>query len=151
MIKLDPSAPQHLTPTEQLQYSQVTTRANWAHIASLFFYCVLIALFSVNQWLRAEGISLLQWGVQCGPLFLFWFGLRKRHRRTYLWLCFVLLLYFIKGVEGVMTPGVDSFDWILLIASTALFITSMMTARWQYVREKILFDHDTVTNQGTNK
>ena len=104
--------------------------ANYSHWVSVFFYCVLLALFSLHQWLQPEGISLFQWSVQCLPLLMFWPGLRKRHRRTYQWLCFVLLLYFIKGVEGVMSTRADAFDWVLLTASTSLFISSMMAAHW---------------------
>lgn len=141
MIKLDSTPPDHLPPEVKTTYIQVTHRSNWAHIASLFFYIALLALFSLNQWFRSEGISIFQWTVQCGPLLMFWLGLRKRHRRTYLWLCFVLLLYFIKGVEGVMVVKPDLFYMTLLISSTSLFITSMMAARWQFLREKILFDY----------
>lgn len=141
MITLDTTPPSELAPEEKTTFIQVTTRSNWAHIASLILYIALLVLFSLNQWFRAEGISLFQWAVQCGPLLIFWLGLRRRHRRTYLWLCFVLLLYFIKGVEGVMGLSPDLFDAVLLFSSTSLFITSMMAARWQFLREKILFDH----------
>ena len=112
--------------------------ANLSHWATLFFYCALLALFTVNQWLRADGISLFQWSVQCLPLLLFWFGLRIRRRRTYLWMCFVLLLYFIKGVEGVMAPVSDLFDWLLLCASVGLFIASLSTARWLLLGEQFV-------------
>lgn len=141
MITLDTAPPGDLTPEAKATFIQVTTRSNWAHIASLALYISLLVLFSLNQWFRAEGISLFQWSVQCGPLLIFWFGLRKRHRRTYLWLCFVLLLYFIKGVEGVMRPTPNLFDAVLLFSSSSLFITSMLAARWQFLREKLLFDH----------
>lgn len=151
MIKLDATAPAGLPDSVAPDFSQATVRSNWAHIASLALYICLLMLFSLHQWFRAEGISLFQWAVQCGPLLIFWFGLRKRHRRTYLWLCFVLLLYFIKGVEGVMGPTPDLFDSILLIASTSLFITSMMTARWQFLREKILYEHRDALQQGKHE
>ena len=151
MIKLATTPPAGLPPAAQATFSQVTVRSNWAHIASLVLYISLLVLFSAHQWSRAEGISLFQWTVQCGPLLIFWFGLRKRHRRTYLWLCFVLLLYFIKGVEGVMGPTPDLFDTVLLTASTSLFITSMMAARWQFLREKILYDHRDALDQGANE
>ena len=114
------------------------------HTLTLTFYSVLLALFSLNQWFRPEGISLLQWSVQCLPLLLFWFGLRVKRRRTYLWLCFVILLYFIKGVEGVMGLSPDLFDVVLLSASTLLFISSMMTARCFLLIEKIKFEQQTI-------
>lgn len=121
--------------------STLQYKARIGHRLTLVFYIMLLTLFSVHQWLRPEGISLLQWTVQCLPLLLFWFGLRVQRRRTYLWLCFVILLYFIKGVEGVMGLSPDLFDSVLLIASTSLFMTSMMTARWLLLIEKIKFEH----------
>jgi uncharacterized membrane protein len=110
--------------------------ANYSHWATLFFYCVLLVLFSVNQWLRPQGISLFQWSVQCLPLLMFWFGLRVKRRRTYLWLCFVLLLYFIKGVEGVMSLNAGLFDWVLLSGSVGLFVSCLATARWLLLKEQ---------------
>ncbi len=109
-----------------------STQLKYYHWAALFFYSSLIVLFSAHQWFRAEGISLVQWSVQSIPLLIFWFGLRKRHQRSYQYLCFVVLMYFINGVIGVMRPTPDYFDWILLIASVGLFIASMMAARAQY-------------------
>ena len=125
--------------TAQQRIALFERRALYAHWATLFFYCALLTLFSLHQWFRPEGISLFQWSVQCLPLLMFWFGLRIRKRRTYSWLGFVLFLYFIKGVEGVMgfTPTV--FDWCLLVFSTSLFITSTMAARWLLLKEKELY------------
>lgn len=108
------------------------------HWATLFFYSSLIVLFTAHQCFRAEGISLVQWTVQSIPLLIFWFGLRKRHQRSYQYLCFVVLMYFINGVVGVMRPAPDYFDWILLIASVGLFLSSMMAARAQY--KQYVFD-----------
>lgn len=121
------------------RYDQLALYAHWA---TLFFYCSLLALFSLHQWFRPEGISLFQWSVQCLPLLLFWFGLRIRRRRTYLWLGFVLFLYFIKGVEGVMSFTPTVFDWCLLIFSTSLFITSIMAARWLMLKEKVIYEQN---------
>lgn len=117
-------------------------KARLGHWATLAIYCSLLALFTLHQWFRPEGISLLQWSVQCLPLLMFWFGLRTQRRRTYLWLCFVILLYFIKGVEGVMGLSPDLFDSILLVSSFSLFISCMMTARWLLLIEKIKFEYN---------
>ncbi|HEY7773784.1 MAG TPA: DUF2069 domain-containing protein [Marinagarivorans sp.] len=124
------------------QIARYDKRALYAHWATLFFYCALLALFSLHQWFRPEGISLFQWSVQCLPLLLFWFGLRIRRRRTYLWLGFVLFLYFIKGVEGVMGFTPTLFDWCLLTFSTSLFITCIMAARWLMLKEKIIYEQN---------
>ena len=131
-----PLSPSFDTAASQLRISLFERRALYAHWATLFFYCALLTTFSLHQWFRAEGISLFQWSVQCLPLLLFWFGLRIRRRRTYSWLGFVLFLYFIKGVEGVMGFNPTWFDWCLLTFSTSLFITSTMAARWLYLTEK---------------
>ncbi|AFU98319.1 DUF2069 domain-containing protein [Simiduia agarivorans] len=68
--------------------------------------------------------------LQSIPLLMFVPGMLANHHRTYSWLCFVVLFYFIVGVTNVMSPLADTFGWVLLAASTLLFMAAMMTSRW---------------------
>lgn len=68
--------------------------------------------------------------LQSVPLLMFVPGMLANHHRTYSWLCFVVLFYFIVGVTNVMSPLADGFGWVLLIASSLLFMAAMMTSRW---------------------
>lgn len=66
------------------------------------------------------------------PLSLFLPGIIKRKPRTYIWLCFFILLYFCEGVlNAFLLPTTQG--WLGLAESliiTALFIVAMYAARW---------------------
>ncbi|MDX1693093.1 MAG: DUF2069 domain-containing protein, partial [Ketobacteraceae bacterium] len=66
------------------------------------------------------------------PLTLFLPGILKRNPRTYIWLCFLILLYFCEGVvNAFLLPSLQG--WLGLAESlliTALFIAAMYAARW---------------------
>ncbi len=66
----------------------------------LSLYSALLAYFAVNSFL-ALGVSAalpVIWLVQTIPLLIFLPGLRSGKARSYAWLSFVILLYFIHGV-----------------------------------------------------
>lgn len=91
---------------------------------------VLVASFSVWQLSRPQGISWLFWVVQCLPLLILIPGMVMQRSRTYIWLCFLMLVYFIKGVDGVISPSRAWIDYLFLVVSILLFISAMLTARW---------------------
>ena len=66
------------------------------------------------------------------PLALFLPGIIKRNPRTYVWLCFFVLLYFCEGVLAAFRlPTAEG--WLGLIEClliTVLFIAAMYAARW---------------------
>lgn len=93
---------------------------------------VLIAGFSVWQLSRPQGISWLFWGVQCLPLLILIPGMVTQRPRTYIWLCFLMLVYFVKGVDGVISPSRAWIDYLFLGISILLFICAMFTARWMH-------------------
>ena len=65
------------------------------------------------------------------PLLLFLPGMLKDNLRSYIWLCFVCLLYFIALVERLFAqPG----NWVLItgmVAVVVLFSSAMMYVRWR--------------------
>lgn len=94
-------------------------------------YGALIACFCLWQLTRPDGPSVFFWLVQTLPLLIFLPGLLARHYRTYSWMCFVLLMYFVKGVDGVISPSVAWIDYVVLSASVVLFIAAMFTSRYR--------------------
>lgn len=63
-------------------------------------FAALVAYFAINSYM-ALGLSPalpVIWIVQTLPLLIFLPGLLKGKARTYAWLSFVVLLYFIHGV-----------------------------------------------------
>lgn len=96
---------------------------------TLVLYSLLLTSFCVWQVLRAEGPHYFLWLVQTVPLLIFLPGLLRDNPRVYIGLCFVLLLYFIKAVEGLFSPARDWLDYALLILTVLLFIVAMMASR----------------------
>ncbi|MBB3167805.1 DUF2069 domain-containing protein [Simiduia aestuariiviva] len=110
------------TPTD------VHQKALWGQRLSAIALAVLV-LDALAQQLSPEA----RWStllIQLLPLVIFVPGMLAKHYRTYSWLCFVVLFYFIVGVTNVMSPLADVHGWVTLVASTVLFNTAMMTSRW---------------------
>lgn len=100
-------------------------------------YGLLLASFCVWQLIRPGGPRYFAWTVQLVPLLIFLPGLRRDNPRAHIGLCFVLLLYFIKAVEGMFSPARAWIDYALLILTVFLFIVSMLTSRWLQRAPKI--------------
>lgn len=65
------------------------------------------------------------------PLLAFLPGMRRDSLRSFIWLCFVTLLYFIALVERAFaTPG-QLLPWLGLAAVTILFGSAMFYVRWR--------------------
>lgn len=103
---------------------RIALRLNW------ICYLGLLLLFMVWN-LSLPGGSIKLWILQTVPLLLVLPGLLKRRYRSYLWLCFILLLYITASIVDVTMPGRGWQDGILLLLSLTLFFSAMMTSRWQ--------------------
>lgn len=96
---------------------------------TLILYGLLLACFCLWQILLPGGPKYFLWLVQMVPLLIFLRGLLRDNPRVYIGLCFVLLLYFIKAVEGLFSPARDWLDYALLVFTVTLFIVSMLASR----------------------
>lgn len=101
-----------------------------ARAISWLLYGSLIFAYSVWQLTREGGPSYFFWVVQLVPLLLVLPGLKAGYPRSYIWLCLLLLLYFIKGVDGIISPSRAWIDYVVLSISVLLFISAMLTSRW---------------------
>lgn len=104
---------------------RIARRLNWA------CYIGLLLLFVV--WNLLPGGSVKWWILQTAPLLLVLPGLLKNHYRSYLWLCFILLLYITASIVDVMMPTRGWRHGVLLVLSLTLFFSAMITSRWQRV------------------
>jgi len=91
-------------------------------------YSALLVMLTLNI-LLGEKINIMHLLVAILPLAIFIPGLRKPHHRTYSWLCFVLLMYFLFLVPLLMSYW-SLIYWALTILVSILFIAAMMTSRW---------------------
>jgi len=91
-------------------------------------YLIFITLMSYLNFQQADS-SIKLWLVKIIPLLIFIPGFIKRKYRTYSWLCFAILPYFIWITPLVMGRGNWS-DWTMISLIVMLFISAMMTSRW---------------------
>ena len=68
----------------------------------LFLYFLVS---SILVYERLSPISIIVWLIQIVPLLIFLPGLHRTHLRTYAWLSFVMLLYFIHAVLVAFEPA----------------------------------------------
>ncbi len=90
-----------------------------------------IAFLLLMSWLNFQpaDASFKLWLVKIIPLLIFVPGMIQRRYRTYSWLCFAILPYFIWVTPLVMGRGSWS-DWMMVGLIAVLFTASMMSSRW---------------------
>lgn len=108
----------------------LTSKAKGAKWLSIFLFSALLLTFCVWQLSREDGPSYFFWVVQTLPLLIFIPGLKANSPKAYIGLCFIVLMYFIKGVEGVFHPAKAWIDVSTLVLSVLLFISAMFASRW---------------------
>lgn len=114
-----------ITETEALVLRK---KLRWGQQLCLIAYLMLLLSLTAN-YLLAEQIQWMHWLVSLVPLIIFLPGFKRPHHRTYSWLCFVLLMYFLFLVPLLMSHW-SAFYWFLTLLVTFLFVTAMMTSRW---------------------
>lgn len=119
----------------QLEEALVTvnkklTPGLWVTHGSYVIFLVLMSWLNFqaeNGGVNSSSIKL--WLVKVIPLIIFIPGFLKKYYRTYSWLCFAILPYFIWITPLVVGRGSWS-DWVLTLLIVVLFISAMMTSRW---------------------
>lgn len=97
-------------------------------ITAIGSYAALLLFFTLSNLLQDSG-SLRTWLVSVLPLLIFIPGLIKQTHRTYSWICFMSLMYFVIIIPLLMSRWLWS-DWTITILVCSLFISAMMTSRW---------------------
>ena len=114
---------------EEMQTALVQTKeklrlGQWIIHGSYAGFLVLMS------WAHFAGNNDLKlWLIKVVPLLIFIPGFIKAHYRTYSWLCFAVLPYFIWMTPLVMGRG-NIIDWVMTLLIVVLFIAAMMTSRW---------------------
>lgn len=113
----------------------LASKANLTHQLTLGFLLASLLLFGLWYLLiqpPPTAPPLLIALFHIIPLALFLPGIIKRKPRSYVWLCFFILLYFCEGVlSAFLLPTIQG--WLGLtqcLLITALFCTAMYAARW---------------------
>jgi uncharacterized membrane protein len=95
---------------------------------TLFSFAALLAIFTLLNVL-SEKTNLVFLLFQIFPLLIFIPLLRRPTHRTYSWLCFVSLMYFVGIIPLLMGSWSFSY-WLITLLVSSLFVAAMMTSRW---------------------
>ena len=98
-------------------------RLTWLSWAGLLLQQVL------DAWLT--GVPWVIWLGKLLPLLIFLPGMLRDRLRSFIWLCFVCLLYFIALVERVFAVPTGVLGWSGLLAVCLLFSAGMLYVRWR--------------------
>jgi uncharacterized membrane protein len=92
-------------------------------------WLVLLLQQVADAWVHQ--VPWIIWLGKVLPLLIFLPGMLKDNLRSFIWLCFVSLLYFIALVERLFAqPG----NWLAIIGMVAvviLFTAAMFYVRWR--------------------
>ncbi|CAD5109058.1 DUF2069 domain-containing protein [Zestomonas carbonaria] len=76
--------------------------------------------------------------VELVPLLILAPGVLLGNARAHAWLCFVVNLYFIKGVLAALDPHRSLLGWSEALISLALFCTALLYVRWRFQYDRKL-------------
>lgn len=72
------------------------------------------------------------------PLALLAPGLLMGSPRAHAWMCFLVNLYFIKGVLAAFDPARSVLGWAEAVLSLSLFCAALMYTRWRFQYDRKL-------------
>ncbi|MEA5674400.1 DUF2069 domain-containing protein [Pseudomonas sp. MH2] len=113
----------------------LTPRLRLTRALSLACFFGLIALLVVNNlWfadLHGARVEVIL-AIELIPLLLLLPGMLSGSARAHAWTCFVVNIYFIKGVLAAFDPARALFGWIEVLVSLGLFVSGLLYVRWKF-------------------
>lgn len=106
-----------------------TPRWKIASVVTWLSWGVLFLQQGYDSWASAAPGFI--WAVKLVPLLLFLPGMWRDNLRSFIWLCFVSLGYFLVLVQRAFVESADMGVWVGLTAVVALFIAAMLYVRWR--------------------
>ncbi len=123
-----------LPPLEWLQ-----PRMRLMHVVSLVLLAALALLLVVWNQFFADLHGARTWvisAIELFPLLLVAPGMLLGSARVHAWACFVMNLYFIKGVLAWIDPARAWLGVLETLLSVALFTSALLYVRWRYQYER---------------
>ena len=111
------------------------SRMSWArpsdkaHVLTWLSWALLLAVQVLDTWMLHQ--PWIFWLARLLPLLLFLPGMLRDNLRSYIWLCFVSLLYFIALVERLVAQPNNVLSIVGMFSVVTLFIAAMMFVRWR--------------------
>ncbi|AEJ11871.1 MULTISPECIES: DUF2069 domain-containing protein [Pseudomonas] len=126
--------PKVLPPLEWLAPRLRLTRA----LSLAFFFGLIALLVANNLWfanLHGARVEVIL-AIELVPLLLLLPGMLTGSARAHAWSCFVVNIYFIKGVLAAFDPARAVFGWVEVLVSLGLFISGLLYVRWKFQHER---------------
>jgi uncharacterized membrane protein len=121
------------------QLEWLAPRLRLTRALSLAFFFGLIALLVVNNlWfanLHGARVEVIL-AIELVPLLLLLPGMLLGSARAHAWTCFVVNIYFIKGVLAAFDPARAVFGWVEVLLSLGLFVSGLLFVRWKFQHER---------------
>jgi uncharacterized membrane protein len=92
-------------------------------------YALLFTAQALEVWTR--NAPWIIWLAVLMPLLIFLPGMLRDNLRSFIWLCFVLLLYFMRLVVSLFEDPTAPLAVIGMVAVVVLFIAAMLYVRWR--------------------
>lgn len=92
-------------------------------------YGVLFVQQALEMWLGQA--PWIIWLAVMLPLVVFLPGMFQDNLRSFIWVCFVSLLYFMRLVVNLFQDPHDILSIVGMFAVTILFCSAMMYVRWR--------------------
>lgn len=115
---------------EHAPKTPIVNKMQRATSITYILFAALIVLILYWNITRETGFKISIMVFQTLPLLALLPGMVQKAYRSYSWLCFLLLFYFIFAVQLVFSSIRQTSDYIFLILIICLFVSSMMTSRW---------------------
>jgi uncharacterized membrane protein len=115
-----------------------------SHRAVVYCYAALLAVFALyGLWQLFNGGNavaiVVLWLIKSVPLAIFIPGLRARKLRTYAWLSFVSLLYFVQSVQTAFTVDARAYGVLVTLLVATLFCALVVYIRSYRGHYKVSF------------
>ncbi len=105
------------------------TKVSIAHGITWGSWLLLLLQQTQDSWIH--GAPWFIWSVKIIPLLMFLPGMLRDNLRSYVWLCFVSLGYFLVLVQRIFAQPGDPMVILGLSSVVILFIAAMLYVRWR--------------------
>ncbi|MCF7203209.1 DUF2069 domain-containing protein [Pseudomonas oligotrophica] len=119
-------------PLPALEWLQ--PRVRLVRAISLASYVALLLLVGIWNGLFADLHGARTWvvlSILLVPLLIVAPGVLLGQARAHAWLCFVVNLYFIRGVLAAFDPARSLYGWTEASISLMLFCSALLYTRWK--------------------
>ena len=105
------------------------TPGDKAHLITWMSWLLLLTVQLLDAWFSQP--PWIIWVGKLSPLLIFLPGMLAGNLRSYIWLCFVSLLYFLVLVERLFAQPDSVLGISGMVAVVTLFIAAMLFVRWR--------------------